>query len=47
MMVMLDKMKKIKGEQGPVHMSSAEIDLLVGHPREKDKQVMVKGENHA
>lgn len=47
MVVMLDKRKKIKGEQSPAHMGSVEIDLHVGYPRDKDQQGMVRGENHA
>lgn len=41
-MVMLDKMKKIRGSR----VQSIEIDLLVGYAHDKDQQAMVKGEDH-
>ena len=43
MMVMLDKMKKMRGSR----VQSIEIDPLVGHAIEKDQWVMVKGEAYS
>lgn len=40
-MVMLDKMKKIRGSR----VQSIEIDLLVGYEHDKDQQAVVKGED--